>query len=147
MIKCRFATCLQPVNNQVGTAGAVPVGIAPGIDAFYQPFSCPWYGLNLQFLILVLHLGKFDRFQIERQLELGRTQRKYQLPPLFPLAPTFFLFTSKSNNNSLLLNSNSPFPLTFALSRSAASLAGANAARAFPAAAAFCSGVASGSNA
>ena len=49
--------------------------------------------------------------------------------------------------DSLLLDSSSPLPLTFALRRSAPSLAGANAARAFPAAAAFCAGVASGSNA
>jgi len=33
MIRCLFATCLQPVSNQVGTGGAVPVGIPPGIDA------------------------------------------------------------------------------------------------------------------
>jgi len=33
MIKCLFATCLQPVKSQVGTGGAVPVGIPPGIEA------------------------------------------------------------------------------------------------------------------
>jgi hypothetical protein len=40
-IKCRLATCLQPVKSQVGTGGAAPVGIPPGIEAVSRPCPSP----------------------------------------------------------------------------------------------------------